>query len=59
MGMSLNMDENNNNCMENKYCHRTLKASSTKADTKSEEANDSNTVFSDLTFTVTAAPYQM
>ena len=57
--MSLNMNKKNKNCRENKNDHRKLKASSTKSDTKSEEAYYSNTVFSELTFTVTAAPYQI
>ena len=39
--------------------HRTLKAAATNTDTKSEEADDSKTVFSDLIFTVAAAPYQV
>ena len=59
MGLSLNMDEKNKNFMENKNCHRNLKASSTKDDTKSEEADYSKTVFSDLTFTVASAPDQV
>ena len=59
MGLSLNMDEKNKNWRENKNGHRTLKAFSTKADTNLEEADDSKTVLSDLTFTVADAPYQV
>ena len=59
MGLSLNLDENNRNWRENKNDHITLKAYSTKAETNSEEADHSNTVFSDLAFTVAAAPYQV
>ena len=59
MGVSLNTDENNKNCRENKNERRDLKASATKADTNSEEADDSKTVFSDLTLTVAASPDQV
>ena len=59
VGLSLNMNEKNKKWRENKNNHINLKDSSTKADTKSEEAGDSNTVFSDLTFTVAADPYQV
>ena len=58
VGLSLNRNDKNKKRKENKNEHINLKDSSTKADTKSEEAGDSNTVFSDLTFTVAAAPYQ-
>ena len=56
MGLSLKPDKKNKNFRENKNDHITLKDSATKADTKSEEADDSKTVFSDLTFVVAAAP---
>ena len=59
MGLSLNLNDKNKKRRENKNYHINLKDSSTKADTKSEEAGDSNTVFSDLTFTVAADPYQV
>ena len=59
MEISLHLDEKNKNRRENKNDHITLKDSSTKANTKLKESDDSNTVFSDLTYTVTAAPYQV
>ena len=59
MGISLKPDQKDKNWGEKKNDHRNLKIASTKADTKSEEAGDSNTVFSDLTFTVAADPYQV
>ena len=59
MGIPINPDKKNKNCREKKSNRINLKADATKAGTKSEEANDSNTVFSDITFTVTAAPAQV
>ena len=59
MGISLKPDDNNNNWREKKNDRRNLKATVTKIDTKSEEADDSKAVFSDLTFTVAAAPAQV
>ena len=56
MGLSINTDEKNKNCRDKNLNHRTLKSDVTKADTKSEEADDSKTVFSDLTFTVADGP---
>ena len=50
MGLSLNIDKKKKKWRDNKNNHITLKDYSTKADTKSEEVNDSNTVFSDLIF---------
>ena len=54
MRLSLKPDEDNKNWREKKNYHRTLKADETKPDTKSEEAGDPKTVFSDLTFMVAA-----
>ena len=59
MGLSLKPYDNNKNWRENKNNRRTLKYSATKADTESEEADYSSTVFSDLTFTVAAASDQV
>ena len=56
MGVSLNIGKKKNNWWENNNNHITLKDYSTKADTNSEEADDSNTLFSDLIFTFAAAP---
>ena len=56
MGASLNIGKKKKNWWENKNNHITLKDYSTKADTNSEEADDSNPVFSDLIFTFAAAP---
>ena len=50
MGLSLNIDKKKKKWRDNKNNHITLKDYSTKADTKSEEVNNSNTVFSDLIF---------
>ena len=44
---------------EKKKDLQNLKDTATNADTKSEEADDSKTVFSDLTFTVAASPAQV
>ena len=59
MGISLKTDENKKNWREKKNYCRTLKTASTKADTELEEADDSNTVFSDHTFMVAADPNQV
>ena len=56
MGLSLKSDEKNKNCREKNFECRTLKDAGTKADTKSEEVDGYNTVFSDLIFTIAAAP---
>ena len=58
MGISLKPDEKNKNWREKKNDRRTLKADVTKYDTKWEEADDLNTVFSDLTSTVADDPAQ-
>ena len=59
MGPSIKPYYKNRNWKERKKYHRTLKASTTKADTNSEEADDSNTVFSDSIFTVADASDQV
>ena len=59
MDISLNPDEKKNKWRDNNWNLITLKAAVTKADNKSEEADDSKTVFSDLTFRVAAAPAQV
>ena len=56
MGLSLKPDKENKNWKENNFNLRTLKSLATKANIKSEEADDSNTVFSDPTFTIAYAP---
>ena len=56
MGLWLKQDEKNRNWKEKNRNCKTLKAVVTNADTKLEEADDYNTVFSYLKFTVTAAP---
>ena len=56
IGLSLNPDEKDRIWMEEKNYNRTLKYAVTKADTNSEEADDSNKVSSDITFKVAAAP---
>ena len=56
MSLSLKPDDKNKNCRENNSDCRTLKDAATKDDNNSEEADDYNTVFSELTFTVVAAP---
>ena len=59
MGLSIKPYEKNKNWREKKNDCRTLKSSATKADTKSEEVDYSNTVFRDLPFTVAAASNQV
>ena len=59
MGPSIKPYYKNRNWKEKKKYHRTLKASTTKADTKSEDADDPNTVFSDSIFTVAATSDQV
>ena len=56
MGLSLKPDKENKNWREDNFNLRTLKSLATKANIKSEEADDSNTVFSDPTFTIAYAP---
>ena len=59
MSLSLKLEEKNKNWIENNHNHRIMKDVATKADTKSKEKDYQNTVFSDLTFTVAAAPAQV
>ena len=56
MGPSLNSDEKKKNWRDKKNDRRNMKASATKTHTKSEEVDNSKTVFSDLIFVVTASP---
>ena len=54
--LSLKTDGKNKNWRQKENDRINLKASATKTDTKSEEEDDSKTVFSDLTFTVASVP---
>ena len=46
----------NNNRRQNNYERKSLKPEVTKTESKSEEADDSKSVFSDVIFAVTSAP---